>query len=244
MTFKGTKSGTDSDMRCVHCCILKGKESKDHVFPTSWYPETTPVNVQRWTVPSCRECNRRLGKIERELFMRLALCVDPRRAEASGLAAKALRSMGVRADGISIVERIHRTALKLKIRASMSRVVHGMGTLPGLGVHPGFAEEEQYSIQVPSDQLHSLGEKVIRGCEYVLGGGRFVEAPYSVKIFFVHAGDVPPQVVAMFEGVQARTTNLGPGFIVQRIAAFDEPNAVMYKIAIWGSLVIYGTVTD
>jgi hypothetical protein len=60
-------------MRCVHCGNELADETRDHVFPASWYPSTTPPEVQRWTVPSCTKCNGGLGKMERELFIRLAM---------------------------------------------------------------------------------------------------------------------------------------------------------------------------
>src|SRR5437868_4605227 len=102
-------------MRCVHCHKTLTKRTKDHVFPKSWFPENTPSNVQRWTVPSCADCNGNSGEMEKELFMRLTLCVDPRKAEASGLSRRALQSMGVKVSGISTDERTHREALKAKI---------------------------------------------------------------------------------------------------------------------------------
>jgi hypothetical protein len=46
----------------------------------------------------------------------------------------------------------------------------------------------------------------------------------------------------MFESLGAKTTHLGPGFIVTRAGAYDEPGAVMYKIVVWGTIVIYGAI--
>jgi hypothetical protein len=66
----------------------------DHVFPRSWYPDSTPAKVQRWTAPSCGKCNRDSGTKETELFVRMAFCVDPRKPGADGLAKQALRAVG------------------------------------------------------------------------------------------------------------------------------------------------------
>ena len=68
----------------------------------SWYPETAQQRSQRWTVPSCGTCNNKLGAMEKEVFNRLALCVDPRKAEAAGLSAKAIRSMGIGVEGLNL----------------------------------------------------------------------------------------------------------------------------------------------
>src|ERR1017187_7166227 len=81
--------------RCVHCLQMFEGTTKDHAFPASWYPDTTPEQVQRWTVPSCQACNNRLSKVERELLIRMGLCVDPTQWEARGISTKALRSLGV-----------------------------------------------------------------------------------------------------------------------------------------------------
>src|SRR6516164_1177736 len=79
-----------SDGRCIHCRAKLVSGTKDHVFPDSWYPDSTPKSVQRWTVPSCARCNRESGEFENEAFIRLALCVDPRKEAAKGLAKRAL----------------------------------------------------------------------------------------------------------------------------------------------------------
>jgi hypothetical protein len=96
-------------LRCVHCGGLfvdkpndPMSRSVDHVFPTSWFPDSTAGTVQRWTVPSHRECNTDLGAIEKGVFLRLAMCVDRRKIQASGVAQKALRSLDPTAPGLTL----------------------------------------------------------------------------------------------------------------------------------------------
>ncbi len=227
--------------RCVHCGQTLAEETRDHVFPKSWYPKTTTGEIQRWTVPSCGTCNNKLGGMEKEVFNRLALCVDPRKAEAAGLSAKAMRSMGIGVEGLSLKEVEHRQAQKLKIFSATRPYKVGTDTLPGLGPHPEFREDELLQIDIPADLLHEVAKKMVRGCEYVLAD-RIVDKSQDVGIYFVHEHDVPNQLVRAFEGSSAKTTHLGPGFSVTRVAAHDEPNAVVYKIIVWGTLVIYGTI--
>jgi len=180
--------------------------------------------------------------MERELFIRLAMCMDPRRGEAAGLSARAVRSMGIGAEGIGLRERLHRRALKLKILGSMWRYKPGTETLPGFGPHPGFPEHEQMAVSIPAKLLEQVARKIVRGCEYRLAEQRLVEAPYQVRVYFVHQGDVPANVVQAFQSRGARTTHLGPGFRVTRVPAHDEPGSVMYEIVVWGTLVIYGAI--
>jgi hypothetical protein len=227
--------------RCVHCGQQLGDETRDHVFPKSWYPETTPGEIQRWTVPSCADCNNKLGGMERELFNRLALCVDPRKIEAAGLAAKAVRSMGIGTEELSAKEAEHRRVQKLKITSATGPYETGTDTLPGLGPHPGFRDDELLRIDIPSDLLYVVAEKIVRGCEYVLAN-RIVEKPYNVNIYFVHEHHVPDLLARAFVGPSADITHLGPGFKVTRVTAHDEPNTVMYKVVVWGTLVIYAVI--
>src|ERR1035441_7983823 len=98
--------------RCVHCLRLSQPVTYDHGLPASWYPDTTPVNVQRWTAPSCRKCNSELGSLERDLLIRVVLCIDPKKEAVSGLASKVLRSLGLDADGVSETEKAHRNRLR------------------------------------------------------------------------------------------------------------------------------------
>ena len=35
---------------------------------------------------------------------------------------------------------------------------------------------------------------------------------------------------------------LGPGFEVRRAAAHDEPGTVLYRVVVWGTWIIYGSV--
>jgi hypothetical protein len=79
--------------RCVHC--LKGDVDRnwDHVFPQSWYPDSTPQELEKWQIPSCVPCNDRYGKLERDLIGRLGLTLDSSNPASAGLAEKALRAI-------------------------------------------------------------------------------------------------------------------------------------------------------
>jgi hypothetical protein len=72
---------------CVHCLVELTKPPKsgmltdtsatlDHVFPKHWFPESTPQNLNRWTVPACHKCNDELSGIEKVLLNRMALFLD------------------------------------------------------------------------------------------------------------------------------------------------------------------------
>lgn len=151
--------------RCVHCLRLTESIEADHVFPNSWYPDTTPPTLQRWTAPSCPECNRKLGQLEKDLLVRLILCIDPKSDSASGLAGKVLRSLGLDTNQLPEKEKVPRDRLRARIRSelmpSADVAEKPEARIPGLGPY----ESAQWAIPVPWASLSIIAEKIARGCE-------------------------------------------------------------------------------
>jgi hypothetical protein len=231
-----TAENPEEQIRCVHCLTpLPNKEiSKDHVFPSSWYTEDTSPRVQR---SSCKKCNGRFGDLEKELFLRLAVCTDPAKARAAGINRKLLRSFGIGPD-ISDREKEIRRKLKAKIFAE-STPYTGDETLPGLGPHQGFSPEAQRVMLIPADLLFAVLEKVFRGSEYILNKGRYIEPPHSIKIYHVH--EEPASITQVLRKF-ATTTSLGPGFELTRATPNDDERMALYKAMIWGTLVSYASI--
>jgi hypothetical protein len=229
--------------RCVHCLQRFEGTTKDHAFPKWWYPDTTPEQVQRWTVPSCLECNNRLSRLEQELLIRMGLCVDPTQWEARGISAKALRSLGVGVErDLPEREADRRRAKKQSILARLLRYAPeqmGEQVLPGFGPHEGMPAEAQAVVLVPAEELTRVTEKIIRACEHKLGSDRYIEPPYELQVFF------PVQ-----EGIDemrgylanAEVTELGPDLEIRRRAAADDPLTVLYRLHIWGALTTFGSI--
>jgi hypothetical protein len=226
--------------RCVHC--PEPGVTKDHVLPGSWYPDTTPATVQRWTVPSCSKCNGTFGESEKELFIRLALCIDPAKAEASGISKDALRSMGFGVQNLDPKERAHRIALRKKILEDSVPLkdIGEVPLVPGLGPHAGFSVDQQHAVTIPDDLLKSVAGKIIRGCEYKLNNKAYIEEPYRLQIYLAHDSDVS-NLAAVFEALPVVT--LGPGFEVRRgESAPGEGHTVLYRLTIWGTIKIYAVI--
>ena len=201
---------------------------------------STSPKVQRWTAPSCAVCNHDFGEMEKELFVRLALCVNPGKEAATGLSKRAIRSCGVDAVGISEEERRHREALRDKIRQevrpiSTASLAHA---LPGLELHPGFPIDQQRQIDIPGEMLHNVAKKIVRGVEYWLANGRIVEPPYKISIHFVR--ETPPDVLRRF--APSSPVYLGPGFRIRRSSDVHDPRIVMYEIVVWASWTFYAVI--
>jgi hypothetical protein len=81
-------------MKCVHC-LKEAGDTMDHVFPKSWYPDSTPENMPKPKVPSCKKCNNDLGKIEDIVFNKLAPCIDPHKIAALGIKIQLFKRFGI-----------------------------------------------------------------------------------------------------------------------------------------------------
>ena len=91
-----------SDGRCIHCRKPLVKPTKGiHVFPSSWYPDTTPKGLERWTAPSCGRCNGEFGRLEKDLLVFFACCMDPTKPATKGLYQRVRRTMGIGVSGLS-----------------------------------------------------------------------------------------------------------------------------------------------
>jgi hypothetical protein len=215
--------------------------TKDHVFPDSWYPESTPETVQRWTVPSCLRCNRELGLIEKEVFVRLGLCVNPQKVAATGISKRVVRSFGIGAEGLDEDEKRIRAALKAEVMRDAKPFSEKVlpHVLPGTGPHPEVPIEQQLQINIPGDKLHQVARKIVRGCEYWFSNGRIVEPPHEIEIFFAHEKDIP-DVIRIFSAFNS--FHFGPGFRVRRGNAHDEPLSALYEVVIWDSVIFYASL--
>jgi hypothetical protein len=234
--LKRPKSGG----RCIHCRERLVEKTKDHVFPSSWYPDSTSRKVQRWTVPSCKRCNGEFGEMERELFVRLAICIDPRKVEATGISIRAIRSLGVGTMGLSQKERRHREALAQKVLGDVKAYSgdNQASVLPGMGPHPEFPLGQYVYMPLPGQMLHAVAKKIVRGSEYWLANGRIIEPPYEIEVFFPR--QVPQELLQALENFGP--VQLGPGFRVRRAGAIDDSGVGMYQIVVWASLTIYAVI--
>jgi hypothetical protein len=219
--------------RCVHC-LSEANSTKDHVFPYSWYPDSTPGTIQRWTAPSCSECNSKFGELETDLLVRLIGSVHLQSEAASGLHAKAFRSLGIgiKDDELSEQEMALRKKRKDRLHSEFVSTVDSTdlpGRIPGLGPSDGSA---QHAIPIPMAGLSMIAEKIARGCEYNFQKQkRIVERPYSVRTRILDDGIVPEPFASAGELI-----DFGPGCKITRVFVIEDPNVVLYWITIWNTL--------
>jgi hypothetical protein len=154
---------------CIHCREYAEELTNDHVPPESWYSDSTPLNLEKWRAPACRKCNSEYGKLERSLFQRLALGVEPWIVGGEGVGERALRSFDPRA-AKNPKDRAHRVAALERVRnrlKHMDNVDQPETVLPNIGTI-GPPSEQGYAIdRVEWDELRRYIEKLVRGISFV-----------------------------------------------------------------------------
>jgi len=209
-------------------------------LPKSWYPDTTPENLEKWKIPSCKECNKQYGELEEDLLLRLGLCIGPEEARAAGISEKALRSIKPEYAKNDTDKRI-RQGKREKV---VEELIH-FKELPKEGMFPNFGPQshlvyDRYlGVLVSREKLEALGEKLVRGITY-LTENQLITENHRIQVNFIEDGKAP-QVQQLLE-THAEVYHRGPGFVVARASATDDPTSVIFKIQIWGRLNIYAVV--
>jgi hypothetical protein len=231
-----------SDGRCIHCREELTTVTKDHVFPSCWYPDTTPAQVQRWTAPSCKSCNEHFGELEKELLVYLVYCIDPRKPAAQGLYERARRTLGIGVEDLSDEEKQHRDMMRRKLmnEAQPYSAEIEPHILPGLGPHPEAPANSQMQVRIKAESINEVVKKIVRGCEYWLAGGRIIEPPYEINVFYPTS--TPADVNNLMAAFAFGPVHLGPGLKIRRGAAHDDPLSVIYELVIWDTLTVYASI--
>ena len=215
-------------MKCVHCLNTSKKETRDHVFPKSWYTKNTPANVQRWTVPSCADCNEKFGKLEQELFIRLACCVNPQKTETDGIIEKLDKAFTKRPHYLK------------KIISELKPYNSSIKTFPGLGPHKDYSIESQRYINISPELINSVLGKIFRGIEYKMNN-KYIENPLKLRIYHVH--NEPKEITDIFS-MGAKIEYLGPGFKIEMVKPNNTELPIIYKSTIWGTIVSYASIDN
>lgn len=225
---------------CVHCLRYVPKRNWDHVFPQGWYPDTTPANLEKWKIPSCKPCNDEYGRMEEELGIILSACVNPRSARASGIWKKTLRALDP-THGKNEKDRRIRGLKRQKLLGTMLRgnEIPSEGVYPGLGERWGRPRNEQAALLVPASHLQKLAAKIVKGLVF-LEDGKLVDAETEIEHHVVSPEGARPveELLRSFGNLHSR----GPGIDVVRAVTPDDGITAFYKITVWGEIVMYVSV--
>lgn len=226
--------------RCVHCLKHFDDITSDHVFPISWYPKTTPVNIEKWQMPSCLDCNSKYSKIEEELLLNFGLCVDPRDYESFGIADKVMRSINPMYGRNEKDSNLRQKRREKVIREAVNPATMPIASIfPNFGIHAHIDPEKQLAVLVSDENLRAIGEKLIRGITWVIDG-KYINVDHEIEIYFFREHLAGPflEPIKRF----GKEYSLGPGIRIVRAIAREDPISGLYLIQIWKRLRMYGSV--
>ena len=226
--------------KCVHCLKTFDVLTWDHVFPEAWYPDTTLPNLYKLQIPSCYKCNKEYGRLENDMMIRLALCVDPERPETAAIVSKGLRAINPDA-GKSERDKAARAAKRSQI---LRQMIEGPA-IPEMAIYPGFGEkwgrtiDHAVAITIPASSYRRLAEKLIRGI-YYLERALFIEPPWRVQ-FFAVTDEGAREFVAITDKFGTEYAR-EPGVTIRLAVPEDEPMSSVAEISIWGRFKMYAAV--
>jgi len=226
--------------KCVHCVRFFEELTWDHVFPESWYPDTTLPNLAKWKIPSCKPCNSEYGRLEDDLMIRIGLCLDPNDPKSLGIPQKAVRAISPQF-AKDENDRLLRDAKRRQIlgHASFGRDVPDHGIYPNFGNVSNMPTENQIAVNISPESVRRLTEKIVRGITF-LEDSLYIEWPYSVSFYALHDKDAFPVVdlIKRFGQVYANE----PGIVVTRAVLPEDKLTSFYFIDIWGQFKMYAHV--
>ncbi|MBL1141335.1 MAG: hypothetical protein HND53_04805 [Proteobacteria bacterium] len=229
--------------KCVHCLEYVKVRNYDHVLPVSWYPDTTPNNLEKWKVPSCIKCNREYGRLEEDLLVKLSFCVDPNIDGSSGIYEKALRSINPKY-GKNNKDKKARQNKQNRILQDM----HYFEELPKDGIFPGFERNHIIgldgnlppAIQLPARDLKRLTKKIVKGISFV-SNELYIDDVYDIEMHVLN--DLGAQPFIDIINKHGEVLDKGPGIIIRRAISHEDPICGVYAIEIWEQFKIYASVT-
>jgi hypothetical protein len=227
--------------KCVHCLKDPVDRNWDHVFPKSWYPNTTPQNLEKWQIPSCIPCNSRYGKIEEDLIGRFALALDSKNPASAGLVEMAIRAIDPTA-GRDERDAAARLAKQRKVLGELYKVeeVADAQVMPGLGERWGRPLAEQKAIKIPGDKLMDMARKIVRGHTY-LDNSTFIEPPYEIECYLAEEAGLE-EVKKLLDSA-GQEYKREPGLVIRRAALEGDPATTLYEITFWDQFKTYGIVS-
>lgn len=228
-----------SSGRCVHCLQEVDAITEDHLFPRSWYPTTTPQNLEKWKFPACSPCNRAYGKLEEELRLLLAACVDPRSDAAAGIWAKALDSINpdkARSPADALKRKSARRRFLRRVREADPSMTNS--SLPEI-----YSDRPKggLALVVPAKETHRFIEKLIRGTIY-LTELRYIEDGQEITVSLLKPehGEPIVRLVKEFGELYDR----GPGIRIRKAVAQDAKTNSLFVFDIWDQFRFHGSVMD
>jgi hypothetical protein len=235
--------------QCCYCLEFSAAREREHVFPASWYPSTTPEGAERIKVPSCSRCNREMGVIEERLLRSWALCIDSTDPAAIGVSDGVHKSMDA-ARGRDAFDTRVRAGTKAKLKRSIRPVaVSASGAFPGsravgarwMQLPSGLVALAAPALDIDGKDVAAFTRKLVRGLHFYLDGAA-IPADRPIKTYTVSEGGWP-EIAARIATMNPR--GVPPGFIFWRGSAEEDPTFSFWYFLIWGQVFLQAaTIPD
>jgi len=223
--------------QCVYCLECHDELTWDHILPRSWYPDTTPSDVEKWKVPCCVRCNSAYGRLEEDLLVRLGLCLNSEDFRCAGVPQAVMRSLTPKV-GRDEADSEIRARRRSKIKNQVVYVSDASrGILPGFGDSVGAANAPRAAVLLPKQELVRFGEKLLRGIVFRLSG-KVIDHSQDIGVHFCEPGRVTYVNALLRHGDKHE---LGPGLSVVYAVAKDNDQAQIVRVTIWDKWVLYYT---
>lgn len=223
-------------VKCIHCLTERGPFNEDHVFPSAWYPENTPQEIQKPTAPTCYECNNLLSKIEEKLLRVFSFGFSPSKLGHKKIYEKMKRSISESA------------GKNEKDKKSRAQVRDGFYQkfLPAKNFHadsiinPNNEEinTESMGMIFSEDDLDCFLKKISKGLIYNFGKVKYVPSIYVFSFFHFQS---PPSCLKKFSHVKRA---FGPGFNFSFWEDPEFPPNSIIQIQIWQNLNFWITIEN
>ncbi len=230
---------------CAYCGKGAAKVEREHVFPASWHPTTTPANLSRITVPSCRRCNGEYNDVERRLLQVWATCLPADDPASVGVFDRVLRSMQPQRATNARDERV-RAGTHAKLVRSIKLVPIGeTGGFPGLTATAGTLTRLPSGAVAPAapalfvraKDVAVITEKFVRGMHFYVIGAPLAEG-FVLNTFNVKESEWP----WLYDKFMSRVPRIGtpPGFAAWRCAATD--GSCLWFFLLWGQIFLQAAI--
>lgn len=226
---------------CVYCFkkIDTNSGNKDHVFPDSWYPDSTPNNVQRWKVPACKKCNSKFQVAEDELFVRWGIGVEPGVDACLGIHERAMKRIAFL--GVKDFRRFRRKLSVLRKIVNSLHLWKPETTHAGMTPKPGVRTD--MAVLIPKKFKDLFSKKLIKGTEFKLRN-KYIRGEKRIRFFYEMSNDPLRGHYIAWERLLSggETINLGPGFCVKWAVDPNNTERSLYCFDIWGHIRFWGLV--
>ncbi|MGE3424715.1 MAG: hypothetical protein AB7N24_21920 [Dehalococcoidia bacterium] len=216
----------------------------DHLIPRSWYPDSTPAQLEKWHFPACRECNASLGVDEKRILQIFGLCLDPLDVRAEGIPDRVLRSLDPKRAGNE-----HDRGARKSERAKILRKLLPAPTMaryfPGLGPKDSGIDPRNNAPAIQLDAhdteaFQRVGRKLVRGVVFKMLDSCYVEETHDIEVYIREEHDLGP-LLEILDAHAERQSFHGPVSIRYAVVSSQKP-AGAYEIILWGRLPVRALV--